>query len=173
MLGHAWAADRLAALGPAQLGQAQSRLDPLHNHCPLEFGEYPHHLEHRLARGRGRVQSLLMQIEFDLERMQLREKTDEVLQAPPQSINAPGHDDIELPARGVPMQSVEGRPAVAALRPGDTVVGVDLDHLMPHAGRGFGELTLLPLGRLLVRANSQVKGRSHRHPRSNTRWYLV
>src|SRR5262249_36040730 len=131
------------------------------------------HLEHGLACGRGRVQSLLMQIELDPERMQFREEADEVLQAPPQSINAPGHDDIELAAGSIAVQSVKSRSGGATLGPADAVIGIDLDPLMPQAGRSLSELALLPLGRLVVRADAQIQGSSHPRLRSNTRWYLV
>src|SRR5215831_13103034 len=82
-----------------------------------------------------------MEIQLDPERMQLREEADEILQTAAEPIDAPGHDDIELATGSVAVEAVKGGPAVAALRPGDTVVGVDLNHLMPHAGRGLGELS--------------------------------
>jgi hypothetical protein len=39
--------------------------DPLADHGPFELGEDTHHLEHRLARGRRCVESLLMQLEIN------------------------------------------------------------------------------------------------------------
>src|SRR5262245_29444873 len=97
-----------------------------------------------------------MQIELNPERVQLREKADEVLQAAAEPIDRPGHHDIEPAARSVAMQLVESRPAVAALGPADAVIGINLNDLMPHAGRGLGELAFLSFGRLVVRANSQI-----------------
>jgi hypothetical protein len=47
----------------------------------LEFGENTQHLKHRLAGRRRGVEALLAQELVDLERVQLRQETDQILQA--------------------------------------------------------------------------------------------
>ena len=56
-----------------------------------------------------------MQKQIDLERMELGQEADEVLQAAAQPIDIPGHDNIELPLGSVPVQGIEGWPLVASL----------------------------------------------------------
>ena len=53
----------------------------------FELGEYAHHLEHRLARRRGRVDPLLMQIEIGVFRVQLAQERHKVLQRSAQAID--------------------------------------------------------------------------------------
>jgi hypothetical protein len=66
-----------------------------------------HHLEHRLAsRCRG-VETLLVEEEVDVQRMQLGEEADQVLQAAAEAIDAPGHDDVELPLGSIPAKPIK------------------------------------------------------------------
>src|SRR5262249_61773475 len=101
-----------------------------------------------------------MQVELDPERVQLREEADEVLQAPPQSINAPGHDDIELAAGSIAVQSGKSRSGGATPCPADAVVGINPDHPLPPPSRGLGEVPVLSFGPLLVRLHPAVHGRA-------------
>jgi hypothetical protein len=57
------------------------------------------------------------------------EETNEVLQAPTEPIDAPGHYDIEPAPAGVFQEPIECRPLVTPLGPADAVVDVLLDHL--------------------------------------------
>ena len=81
----------------------------------LELSKDAKHLEHGPAGRGGRVEALLMQKQIDLERMELGQEADEVLQAAAQPIDIPGHDNIELPLGSVPVQGIEGWPLVASL----------------------------------------------------------
>ncbi len=58
----------------------EASLDPLDNHCALEFGKDAHHLKHRLSGWRAGVDTLLMEIEIDALGMQFAEERDQLLQ---------------------------------------------------------------------------------------------
>jgi hypothetical protein len=58
-------------------------------------------LKHGLAARRGGIEPLLMQEQVDAERVQLAEEADQVLEAAAETINRPGHNDIELPPAGI------------------------------------------------------------------------
>ena len=53
------------------LGPRHARANAFHDHRSFELGEYAHHLKQRLAGRRGRVDTLLVQVEIDLECVQL------------------------------------------------------------------------------------------------------
>jgi hypothetical protein len=57
----------------------------------------------------------LMQEQVNPEGVQLGQEADQVLQAAAETIDGPGHHDIELALSGVAAQRVEGRALVAAL----------------------------------------------------------
>jgi hypothetical protein len=70
----------LSSLGrPNVLPAAFARADTLLDHRLLELGKNTHHAEHGLARRRRRVQSLLMEEQVDLERVQFGQEADQVL----------------------------------------------------------------------------------------------
>lgn len=92
-----WAAQRL----PLRSGPPQTGLDPLLNHGSFELGKYAHHLKHRFASRRCCVDALLVEVEINAHGVKLAQEADQVLQGPTQAINRPGHDNIELAARGV------------------------------------------------------------------------
>jgi hypothetical protein len=60
-------------------GLVQAGADPFADHRALELGEHAHHLEQRLAAGRGRVDPLPIQVEVDALRVHFIEEGDEVL----------------------------------------------------------------------------------------------
>jgi hypothetical protein len=59
---------------PSALARAKPALTPSWDHCPLELGEDAQHPEHGLARWRGRVETLLVQVEIDPLAVQLAEQ---------------------------------------------------------------------------------------------------
>jgi hypothetical protein len=81
---------------------------------------------------------LLVQVEVDLERMDLAQEADEVLQRPSEPVDRPRHDHVELPLGRVAAERIELRPPVASLGAADPVVFVDLDYLDAHAA---GDIT--------------------------------
>src|SRR5262249_51227912 len=87
------------------------------------------------ACGRHGVEALLMQKQIDLQRMQFGKKADQVLKAAAEPIDAPGHDQIELPLGGVATQVIEFRAAVPALSAAYAMVPIDADDLAAPAGR--------------------------------------
>src|SRR5262249_50336356 len=107
------------------------------------------HLEHGLTCGRHGVEALLMQQQIDLQGMQFGKKTDQILKAAAEPIDAPGHDQIELPLGGVATQAIEFRAAVPALSAAYAMVPIDADDLAAHAGSDLAKLTLLVRGSLL------------------------
>src|SRR5215510_8593405 len=75
--------------------------------------------------------------------MQFGQEADQVLQAPTEPIDAPGHDQIELSLSGVATEAIKFRAAVPALSAAYAMVPIDADDLAAHAGSDLAELTLL------------------------------
>src|SRR6516225_1522661 len=84
-----------------------------------------------------------MQKQIDLQGMQFGKKTDQVLKAAAEPIDAPGHDQIELPLGGVATQAIEFGAAVPALGAAYAMVPIDADNLAAHAGSDLAKLMLL------------------------------
>src|SRR6516162_922810 len=84
-----------------------------------------------------------MQKQIDLQGMQFGKKTDQVLKAAAEPIDAPGHDQIELPLGGVATQAIEFGAAVPALSAAYAMVPIDADDLAAYAGGDLAKLTLL------------------------------
>jgi hypothetical protein len=61
-------------------GPRKPGTDSFCNHRPFEFGEHAQHLKHRLVGGCRGVEALLAQEQVDLQRVQLGQKTDQILQ---------------------------------------------------------------------------------------------
>src|SRR5262249_60854779 len=93
--GYCGASQRLALV----LGPFKASPDSFPNDGPLKLGKDTQHLKHRLAGRRRGVETLLVEKQIDLERVQFGQKADQVLQAAAQPIDAPGHHQIEFPAR--------------------------------------------------------------------------
>jgi hypothetical protein len=55
------------SLTPLALALASPRVDALHDHGALELGKDATHLEHGLARGRGRIDGLLVKVQVAVE----------------------------------------------------------------------------------------------------------
>src|SRR5215831_911058 len=86
-----WPAQRLTLILRPRKAGADTFLD----HGALEFSEHAHHLKHRLAGWRRGVDSLLVQIQVDLERMNIGQ-ADKVLQRAPKAIDRPRHHHVKL-----------------------------------------------------------------------------
>src|SRR6516225_7790080 len=84
-----------------------------------------------------------MQKQIDLQGMQFGKKTDRVLKAAAEPIDAPGHDQIELPLGGIATQAIEFGAAVPALSAAYAMVPIDADDLAAHAGSDLAKLMLL------------------------------
>src|SRR5262249_3877361 len=76
-----------AELDAMCFSSCHARLDPFLDHRPLELGKHTHHLEQRAARRRGSVQRLLMQIKIDARFVQLLQRLQKPLQAPPEAVH--------------------------------------------------------------------------------------
>src|SRR5262249_18451035 len=94
-------------------------------------------------------EAVLMHKRADVEGVKFGKKPDEVLKAAAEPIDAPGHDQIELPLGGVATQAIEFRAAVPALSTAYAMVPIDADDLAAHAGSDLAKLTLL-VGRSLL-----------------------
>src|SRR6516162_583091 len=104
-----------------------------------------------------------MQKQIDLQGVQFGKKTDQVLKAAAEPIDAPGHDQIELPLGGVATQAIEFRAAVPALSAAYAMVPIDADDLAAHAGSDLAKLTLLVHRSLLGGRDAKVEnGAFHR-----------
>src|SRR6516225_1187181 len=90
-----------------------------------------------------------MQKQIDLQGMQFGKKTDQVLKAAAEPIDAPSHDQIELPLGGVATQAIEFRAAVPALSAAYAMVPIDANDLAAHAGSDLAQFALL-VGRGLL-----------------------
>src|SRR5215510_9309018 len=105
-----------------------------------------------------------MQKRIDLQGMQFGKKTDQVLKAAAEPIDAPGHDQIELPLGGVVTQAIEFRAAVPAPSAAYAMVPIDADDLATHAGSDLAKLTLLVRRSLLGGRDAKVEnGAFHRN----------
>jgi hypothetical protein len=62
-------------------------VDPFADHTSLELGEDPTHLKHRSAGRPAGVEHLLMQIQMAVQRLQLRQEFDQILEAATESID--------------------------------------------------------------------------------------
>src|SRR4051812_9187809 len=106
-----------------------------------------------------------MQIQVNPEGMDLGQKTSEIRDRSTQAINAPGHHDIELPARGCSAQGIELRAQLAILSPADPLVSVDGYDFAAHARSRRSQLPLLVHRRLLISRDSQIqRGGAHGVP---------
>src|SRR5262249_8436171 len=81
--------------------------------------------------------------------MKMCRKTDQILRAAAEPIDAPGHDQIELPLGGVATQPIEFWAAVPALSAAYAMVPIDADDLAAHSGSDLAKLMLL-VGRGLL-----------------------
>jgi len=104
-----------------------------------------------------------MQKQIDLQGVQFGKKTDQVLKAAAEPIDAPGHDQIELPLGGVATQAIEFRAAVPALSAAYAMVPLDADDLPAHAGSDLAQFALLVGGGLIQGRDAKVEnGAFHR-----------
>jgi hypothetical protein len=122
------------SLLPLCASTIEAGLDPLPDHGALEFGEHAHHLKHRFAGRRRRIEPLLMEHEVNSERVQLEQEADEILQGAAKPIDRPCHHHIELATGGILAQCVECRPLDAPFGTADALVPVDADDVPAHAG---------------------------------------
>ena len=69
--------------------------------------------------------------------MQVAQDLDQILQRPPEAIDRPGSDHIELPPRHALEQRIQARPVLATLGARYAIVGEDLHQLpaMPFGDR--------------------------------------
>jgi hypothetical protein len=119
-LGRTGSAEGLA-LSPRTL---ESGPNPLANHCPLELGEHATHLEHGLAgHGRG-VDALSVQVQIDALGLQIGQQDNELLQRSSQSIDGPGHHQIDLPPDDRVVEPIVSRSLIPTLRTADAMVNV-------------------------------------------------
>src|SRR5689334_3405260 len=105
----------LAALGALVPRAGNAGHDAFLQNRPLEFCKHASDLKHGLAHGSGGVESLGMQIQVDLEGMDFGEEIAQIGDRSAQAINAPGHNDIEFPARGGLAEGIELRALIAPL----------------------------------------------------------
>ena len=117
-----------SCLGPSP---RQAGVHAFYDHPPLELGEEPAHRQHGLSCGCGRVYGLLVKVQTDAELTHLGHESHDVVQVPPEPIDAPRQDDVELAAGGILAELVERRPPLAALGAADAVVLIDLRDLPP------------------------------------------
>src|SRR5215467_11898842 len=93
-----WGPPKAFTLTP---GPGEASTDSFRNHRPLKLGKHAQHLKHRLAGGCRGVEALLAQEQVDLQRVQLGQETDQVLQTAAQPVHRPSHDHVEFPSRRV------------------------------------------------------------------------
>ena len=86
------------------------------NDAPLELGEYTEHLEHRFARGRRGIKSLLVKKQTDTLFMKSLEDAQQVGERSTEPIHRPGSDHIELFRVDRLHHGVQPRSLVPALR---------------------------------------------------------
>src|SRR5262249_40202848 len=75
--------------------------------------------------------------------MKMCRKTDQILRAAAEPIDAPGHDQIELRLGGVATHAIDYCAAAPALSAAYDMVPGDADDLAAHAGSDLAKLMLL------------------------------
>lgn len=153
-------AAKLLAFG---LGPGQPGIDALADHAALELGKDATHLEHGATGGRRRVQGLLMKVQIAANRLKLAHEAYEVLQTAAKAINGPGHNHVNLAARGGLAKGVKGQAFVPALGTAYAVVDEALLDLPAHVAGDLFKLAHLVICRLPVCRDSGVNGNSLRH----------
>jgi hypothetical protein len=102
-----------------------------------------------------------VQIEVNLECVQLRQETDEILETATETIDRPCHDHIEPTSRSIAMQPVERRPLVPPLAAADAIVSKDLNDSVAHADCCSTQFPFPIVGGLFGRRNTQINGSTH------------
>jgi hypothetical protein len=100
------------------------RLDPLSDHRPLEFRKGTGDSEHELPHWRGRIDSLLIQVQVDANRLKVLDGAQQVDQRSSEPVDCPGHGHIELPAARFLKQEIKAGPIGATFRATDTGIVV-------------------------------------------------
>jgi hypothetical protein len=146
----------LIDLRPAELlsfcsGSCKPRSYSLLDHRSLEFSEHSHHLEHRLSSWRGGVETLLVKVQIDFERVNLREELYKILQRSAEAIDAPCHNCIELALSSVMTEPIELWTFIPALCAAYPMITIDFDDLTTHSRRDLPKFPFLVGGGLVER----------------------
>jgi hypothetical protein len=110
-----------------------------------------------------------MQIQFHAYGLELVQEGDEILQTAAETIDRPGHDDVEPPTNKVAAEAIKLGPLVPPLEPTDSIIGIDFDDLMPKALGGGPELEELVLRGLVESRDAEIEDCSHAQPYSQKR----
>lgn len=94
------------------------------DHRSLKFSEDATHLKKRLAGGRSRIDSLLVQIKIDALTVHLVEEVDQMLQAATQAIDRPGGEDVEFFPHGCLVHLVESRALITPFGTAEPMIHV-------------------------------------------------
>jgi hypothetical protein len=139
------------------LGPPKTSADSFCNHRALELGKHAHHLKHGFASRRRGVETLLMQKQVDVQGMQFRQETDQVLQAAAKPVHRPRHHHVELALSRIPKQPVKLRPPIATFSATDAVVLVDADDFTAHPAGDLPQFPLLIGGGLVDGRNPKIE----------------
>jgi mono/diheme cytochrome c family protein len=93
----------------------QSGPDTRSDHLPFQFPEYASHLHHRLAKGAGTVDRLLVGIERHPGGIHFRHRAGDVQDAPAEPVDGPDHENLESTSYGVLEHLVKRWALVATL----------------------------------------------------------
>jgi hypothetical protein len=124
----------------------------------LELSEGSGNLEHQLSRRRSGIDRLLIEVQIDAARLQMLNRTKQINQRAPYSIDSPHHDHIEATPPRVLQHLIETGALVPALGSAYSSVAESLDNLPPSAHGNLGEPRNLILYRLPVCADADVQG---------------
>jgi hypothetical protein len=98
-------------------GPCQARVDPFADAFPLELREGGEDVQLQLAGRRGGVDAFVQADERHADRAQFLEQDHEVAQVPPEAIEPPAEQDVELPAPCIGHELVESGPPVEPQMP--------------------------------------------------------
>ena len=101
-----------------------------------------------------------MQKQVNVQRVQLGQEANKILQAAAEPIDRPSHYQIELALIGIPHKSIERWALIPTLGAANAVVLVDVDNLTAHPLSNLAQFALL-IGRGLVeRLNPEIENRA-------------
>jgi hypothetical protein len=147
------ASSAMVAGRPSRVPSAFARASPAMTRSRIsafKLGKHAKHLKHRAAGRRGRVETLLVQVEIDALGVKILEHRQQVCKRSTQAVNRPCGHHINFTPGDRLHQPVESWAHIPALGSGDTLVGINGYHLPSVALGNRLQLALLIFGRLAV-----------------------
>src|SRR6266568_6262723 len=131
-------------------------MDALADHASLELRKSAGDLKYELAHRRGRINSLLIEIQIDPTSLQGLDGAKQIDERPAQPVYRPCHHNIEAALAGILEHLVKTGTPIATLTARNARVAVLLDNLPAATLSNLAQLPHLIFHRLLVGRDSYV-----------------